>query len=116
MADIEAARACLRAAPRTTLWAEEYDCVLGGMRWVSSADVCPVADLRGEFIPELPEAAAREGIPFLATPRDRDGREKVVLMSAPPDLVRQFLNGDLVPGLVDLYGDPARGFAGGYGA
>jgi hypothetical protein len=38
----------------------------------------------------------------------------VVLMAAPPDLVRRFLSGEIVPGLVDYYGDPARGFAGGY--
>ena len=93
MADIEAARARLRTA------------VFHGQ---------PYADLRDQHIPELPEAAAREGIPFLGAPRDRDGREKVVLMSAPPVLVQRFLDGDLVPGLVDLYGDPARGFAGGY--
>lgn len=72
------------------------------------------ADLRGESIPELPEAAAREGIPFIATVTDRDGRVKTVLQSAPPELVRRFLAGEIVPGLVDYYGDPARGFAGGY--
>lgn len=73
-----------------------------------------VADLRGEFIPELPEAAARQGIPFLATVVERGGREKVVLQAAPPDLVERFLAGEIVPGLVDHYGDPARGIAGGY--
>jgi hypothetical protein len=72
------------------------------------------ADLRGRSIPELPEAAAREGIPFAAAVRDRDGREKVVLQAASPDLVRRFLAGEIVPGLMDTYGDPARGFAGGY--
>jgi hypothetical protein len=65
-------------------------------------------------IPELPEAAAREGIAFLAETTDRDGRRKVVLQAAPPDLVARFLAGEIVPGLVDTYGDPARGFAGGY--
>jgi hypothetical protein len=73
------------------------------------------ADLRGfGIIPELPEAACREGIPFLAEMADRDGRRKVVLQAAPPDLVARFLAGEVVPGLVDTYGDPARGFAGGY--
>jgi hypothetical protein len=72
------------------------------------------ADLRGRGpIPELPEAACREGIPFLATARYR-GRTKVVLQAAPPELVMEFLHGSLVPRLVDVYGDPARGFAGGY--
>lgn len=75
---------------------------------------CEIADLRGLSIPELPEAAAREGIAFLATVRDRDGREKVVLQAATPELVSRFLAGEIVPGLKDIYGDPARGFAGGY--
>lgn len=73
-----------------------------------------VADLRGQDVPELPEAAAREGIPFVASVTDRDGREKVVLQAAGPEVVRQFLAGNVVPGLKSLYGDPARGFAGGY--
>jgi len=71
------------------------------------------ADLRDRDIPELPEAAVREGIAFLASVKER-GRSKVVLQAASPDLVRRFLAGELVPGLTDLYGDPARGFAGGY--
>jgi hypothetical protein len=95
LADIEAARQRLRAA-------------------CAASTSLPYADLRGESIPELPEAAAREGIPFLADQTDRSGRRKVVLMAAPPDLVRRFLSGEIVPGLVDYYGDPARGFAGGY--
>ncbi|MBI3256094.1 MAG: hypothetical protein HYZ63_03940 [Candidatus Andersenbacteria bacterium] len=73
-----------------------------------------VRDLRGQQIPELPEAAAREGIPFLSTVRDPSGREKVVLQAASAELVQKFLAGTLVEGLTDLYGDPARGFAGGY--
>lgn len=94
LADVEAARQRLR---------EAVDGVIG--TW---------ADLRGQSIPELPEAAAREGIPFLATVRDRDGREKVVLQAAPPGLVSRFMAGEIVPGLKNVYGDPARGFAGGY--
>jgi hypothetical protein len=72
-----------------------------------------VADLREEgHIRELPEAAARYGIPFLARLRDRDGRVKVVLQAAPAAAIEEFLAGAL--GLKDMYGDPARGFAGGY--
>lgn len=92
LADVDAARARLRA-------------VIGPEGF---------ADLRGESIPELPEAAAREGIAFLSTVRDRDGREKVVLQAASPELVSRFLAGEIVPGLTGFYGDPARGFAGGY--
>jgi alpha-D-ribose 1-methylphosphonate 5-triphosphate diphosphatase PhnM len=50
----------------------------------------------------------------IASVTDRDGRIKVVLQAAPPELVTQFMAGEIVPGLVDMYGDPARGFAGGY--
>jgi len=68
--------------------------------------------------PELPEAAAREGIPFLGVPRPATGatRQKVVLMGDHRgEAVRAFLGGwAAADGLVDLYGDPARGFAGGY--
>lgn len=72
------------------------------------------ADLRGQQIPELPEAAAREGFPFISTVVERDGRTKVVLQAAPAELVSRFMRGEVVPGLTGLYGDPARGFAGGY--
>lgn len=37
-----------------------------------------------------------------------------VLGAASPELVRQFMDGKIVPGLKNYYGDPARGFAGGY--
>lgn len=72
------------------------------------------ADLRDQQIPELPEAAAREGIPFISTVHDKDGRQKVVLQAASAELVQKFLAGTLVKGLTNYYGDPARGFAGGY--
>lgn len=47
---------------------------------------------------------------------DRDGRRKVVLGGhTTPETVRAFM-AEWAPaqGLVDIYGDPARGFAGGY--
>ena len=73
------------------------------------------ADLRkAGYIPELPEAAAREGIPVLAETTDRDGRRKVVMQAASTRLVVAFLDGRIVEGLRGVYGDPARGFAGGY--
>ncbi|MCY0886419.1 MAG: hypothetical protein OWV35_11185, partial [Firmicutes bacterium] len=95
-AAVAAARQALRAAPRVDL---------GGVA---------VADLRDRPVPELPEAAMREGLPFLARVRDRDGREKTVLQAAPPEAVRAFQA--LAPqfGRGEAYGDPARGFAGVY--
>lgn len=116
MADVEEARMALRCAvvtgvdPQSGAVGDQY-MTDDPATWVRRE----YADLRGRVrIPELPEAAAREGIPFIATVSDRDGREKVVLQAAPPDLVERFLGGRLVSGLKDVYGDPARGFAGGY--
>ena len=98
LADVEQARARLRAAPAVAL-----------------GDRLAARDLRGEHVPELPEAAVREGMAYMATITDRDGRQKIVLGAADAETVRAFLE-RWAPreGLVDLYGDPARGFAGGY--
>ena len=96
--DIARARNALAQAPRI---------LIGGV---------PVADLRGQEVPELPEAGAREGIPFLATPRTRPGtRTKVVLQCAPPEVLAAWPEWAARNGITDLYGgDPERGFAGGY--
>lgn len=72
------------------------------------------ADLRGVHIPELPEASAREGIPFISSIEDRDGRIKIVMQSAPEWLIEKFMKGEIIPDMKDIYGDPMRGFAGGY--
>jgi hypothetical protein len=116
LADIESARSKLRAAVRGP---GAMDCGHGDHAEAGCPGCGPVpgpeyADLRGESIPELPEAACREDIPFLSTVTDRDGREKVVLQAAPAELVARFMAGDIVTGLTDVYGDPARGFSGGY--
>ncbi len=97
--DVAAAGHALAAAPRI---------VLGGVL---------VADLVGSGdVHELPEAAARAGIAFLASPRPGpDGRVKVVLQAAAGAAVAAFLAGEgPARDLLDRYGDPARGFAGGY--
>lgn len=64
---------------------------------------------------ELPEAATRLGVGYIAgSIVDPDGRRKFTC-SGTSEQVRAFLD-VWAPreGLVDLYGDPARGFAGGY--
>jgi hypothetical protein len=66
-----------------------------------------VADMRNRTFPELPEAAARLGQPFLARVQERDGVWKTVLQVAPPEVIRAWMREH--PG---SYGDPARGFAG----
>jgi hypothetical protein len=70
---------------------------------------------RGGGVPELPEAAAREGRCFISSITDRDGRVKVVCQAGSPEQIHAFLDQWApIHGLVDTYGDPARGFAGGY--
>jgi len=65
--------------------------------------------------PELPEAAARVGESYIAGPLScPDGRKKVVCAGT-PDVIRSFMSGEGLPfALRDVYGDPVRGFAGGY--
>lgn len=93
LADIERARQALRAAPR---------------RYI---DGIPVADLTAiGTVPELPEAAAREGVPFLARLQER-GRTKLVLQAAPARAVIDWMEQQRALGRAP-YGDPARGFAG----
>lgn len=99
--------------------------------WVELAEGVRVRDLRGKVVPELPEALLWTGqaavarvrlrIPTTASPNDRDGRWKIVLLGAGEGTsvgkapVEAFLGGwAQKQGLQDLYGDPARGFAGGF--
>lgn len=89
MADIESARAALRSCPRGEIPHFE------------------------EFIPELPEAAARDGRPFTATVKDQDGRIKVVLQGADARTIEMWLREKKDAGF-ECYGDPVRGFAGYY--
>lgn len=112
----------------------DRDCGCGGATHPRPVAETMVVDFRWRQLPELPEAALRAGVAYLATAQDRDGRWKVVLGGATPLTVRAFL-GKLTPaeearyvdedcapargfvpahGLVDSYGDPARGFAGAY--
>ena len=73
-------------------------------------------DMRSSVpIRELPEAATRLGIPYVSGPLvGPDGRKKFTV-SGFPITVRAFLDvWAPAEGLVDLYGDPERGFAGGY--
>ncbi len=91
LADVDRARSELRAAPRREI-----------------AGV-PVAVFEAT-IAELPEAAAREGIPFLANLVER-GQRKTVLQAAPAEVVAAWMDEQRNAGLLP-YGDPARGFAG----
>lgn len=64
-------------------------------------------------VDELPEAAVRLGLSYITEVTDRDGRRKVVMGGdALPYQITSFL--EAFDSLQDPYGDPARGFAGGY--
>jgi len=63
-----------------------------------------------DFPQEVPEASARLGIPFCYV-RKESGRSKAGIMSAGPEVIREWMQECK---LKDVYGDPARGFAGGY--
>jgi len=124
LADIAAARVRLRAAPHIPLQSPSTGPIAGicdgycGEGPHEHPDAAFfVADLRGAEIPELPEAACREGIAFLATPRptERDPRRKVVLQCATAEQLAAWPTWAAANGITDLYGgDPMRGFAGGY--
>jgi hypothetical protein len=120
-ADIERAMAALRAAPMVTLldvadMSHTYD-----HDWSRSVcDGCnrePVIcrDMRNIHVSELPEAGTRLGESYIAVGLPGpDGRSKVVC-SGTSEVVGAFLrNWAERNGLDDCYGDPARGFAGGY--
>lgn len=110
-------RAAFQERPSSEILADiQRACVV--LREAPTIDIggCAVRDLRDRVVPELPEAAVREKVAYLSLVTDRDGRTKVVLGGhTTPTTVRAFLD-DWAPahGLVDTYGDPARGFAGGY--
>lgn len=61
--------------------------------------------------PEVAEASARISYPYVYIRTEQDGRIKSGVRSAPADVVAEFIeNCDLS----NIYGDPMRGFAGGY--
>lgn len=91
-AAVERARKVLETAERVT---------------VRGVPVAWVTEREGE----IPEASARYGIPFMYLERVRDGRRKLGIMGAAPEVIRHWMQ---ECELTDVYGDPARGYAGGY--
>lgn len=98
LADVAATTAALLAAPR-----------------LPGTDL---ADMRrAQPWPELPEAAARAGLGYMAGPlRGPDGRRKFTCSGSPEQVAAWMASAGEAWGLADVYGDPARGFAGGYKA
>jgi hypothetical protein len=100
LTDVRAAQQELLQAPQLDLGTQQ---TLADMR-------------RDDPVPELPEAATQLGVGYMAGPLiGPDGRKKYVC-SGSPDQVNAWKRWALKNGFVDIYGDPARGFAGGYAA
>lgn len=103
LADVAAAQEAIRSAALVVLHRD-------GDREVVAADMRRPVPVR-----ELPEAAMRVDAAYISGPLlGPDGRCKITC-SGRAEHVRAFL-GVWAPaeGLIDTYGDPARGFAGGY--
>lgn len=64
-----------------------------------------------ESTDETPDAAARYGIPFMYRTSEKDGREKLGILGAPPAAIEAWM---AACGLKNVYGCPSRGYAGGY--
>lgn len=99
LADIEAARQILKEAPSIPL-----------------RDGVEVKDIRRDTpIPELVEAGTRDDVAYLSGPLiGPDGRHKYTC-SGNKTVIQAFMQ-EWAPanGLKNIYGDPERGFAGGY--
>lgn len=121
-ADIESTTGAIKSASKVQL-AVNRCCYCGdieqGCAWCSCGGYChdlSVADMRREPPwPELPEAGTRAGVSYIAGPLDcPDGRRKITC-SGTPEVIEAFMrHWGPAQGLTDIYGDPARGFAGGY--
>jgi hypothetical protein len=127
LADIDLAHHALLAAPDVVLsetlcdWhaaghRRADDCLTRSGREYSSEPCQTISarDMRGRHVPSLPDAGTRYGIPYIADGLPGpDGRTKIVC-SGPSEVVRAFLSWATGERIVDCYGDPERGFAGGY--
>lgn len=60
---------------------------------------------------ELPDASARYGMPVMYRMVDRDGRNKAGILNAPAHVIEAWMKDC---DLTDVYGNPNRGYAGGY--
>ena len=121
MADIAAAKDALDSAVRITLSHTDDvgTCDGCGIRTEGDGwDYCECAtvrDMRGRLVPGLPDAGTRYGLAYVADGLPGpEGRVKTVC-SGDAETIRAFFGWASREGLVDAYGDPARGFAGAYG-
>lgn len=83
------------------------------LRQTSKVEIAgqPVAWVEDAYVPEVREASARFGIPVMFIARDRRGRRKACIRGAEPEVIAEWM---ATCGLDGVYGDPVRGYAGGY--
>ena len=101
-----------------------FDVQISGYEAVEEIPSVRVRDMRRPTpVAELPEAAMRLGVGYMSGPLlDRDGREKFTVSGTEEEVALWMEAASEVPlwkshrglGLVDIYGDPKRGFAGAY--
>ena len=72
-------------------------------------------DVRGLDLPQLPEASAVAGTAVLYRLEEVGRPIKVGVLNGTPEEIKAFMeNAENIFGLSRIYGDPARGYAGGY--
>lgn len=141
LADVASAQEALREAPLLTLQGQDHCgptglCGCGPDSYGSDSPIAStyygtgdcycdcdgcsrpsvtVRDMRRpDPIAELPEAATRLGVGYMSGPLNQpDGRRKFTC-SGSAEQVSAWMRWAPEHGLTDIYGDPARGFAGGY--
>lgn len=65
----------------------------------------------GSCTDEMPDASARCGVAVMYQMVDRDGRNKAGILNAPSHVIETWMQ---ECNLKDVYGNPSRGYAGGY--
>lgn len=96
--EVEQARIALEAA-------EKVDILGTSVAWITDV----------ERFPEIADASAMYGIPYMYRKLERDGRVKMGILGAAAPVISAWM-GAARSTLANLYGDPVRGYAGGYNA
>lgn len=113
--ELAAWRTQSRAERRGITPDEMEEAILAAKKILEQAERIPVAGQQiawvGDRQGEIPEASARFGIPFMYASTTRDGRTKMGIMGADTTVIASWM---AECGLRQVYGDPARGYAGGY--
>lgn len=120
-----------RAARRAAFLNKDIKEVLEGIeKGMEEMEALPIVEIKGGVmlhrlydavgreITDLPEASLRLGKAVQYSLAQRDGRVKIGVLNGSPRLLKAWMEQMSKPdsGLVDIYGAPERGYAGGYKA